>query len=77
MAPIVEEVRTKGDDAVKAFTAKFDRVNLSSVCVPIEVCTWARGRHTDKILATVHMVAQTRIPTADSIQPMHRNIWSS
>ncbi|KAI8469321.1 MAG: histidinol dehydrogenase [Monoraphidium minutum] len=34
--PIVSEVREKGDAAVKAFTAKFDRVELDKVCVPIE-----------------------------------------
>ncbi|KAL6759214.1 histidinol dehydrogenase [Haematococcus lacustris] len=36
VAPIVEKVRQEGDVAVREFTAKFDRVELSSVCVPIE-----------------------------------------
>ena len=29
----------RGDAAVKEYTAKFDRVELSSVCVPIDVRT--------------------------------------
>ncbi|KAJ9519275.1 hypothetical protein QJQ45_017922, partial [Haematococcus lacustris] len=36
VTPIVEKVRQEGDVAVREFTAKFDRVELSSVCVPIE-----------------------------------------
>lgn len=45
VAPIVEDVRSRGDDAVKEYTAKFDRVQLDTVCVPIEVraaaeCRW-------------------------------------
>eukprot|EP00195_Chlamydomonas_chlamydogama_P013633 CAMPEP_0202892308 /NCGR_PEP_ID=MMETSP1392-20130828/2041_1 /ASSEMBLY_ACC=CAM_ASM_000868 /TAXON_ID=225041 /ORGANISM="Chlamydomonas chlamydogama, Strain SAG 11-48b" /LENGTH=441 /DNA_ID=CAMNT_0049576205 /DNA_START=195 /DNA_END=1520 /DNA_ORIENTATION=+ len=36
VAPIVEKVRQEGDDAVKEFTSRFDRVNLQSVCVRIE-----------------------------------------
>ncbi|KAI3435589.1 hypothetical protein D9Q98_001654 [Chlorella vulgaris] len=36
VAPIVEDVRSRGDDAVKEYTAKFDRVQLDTVCVPIE-----------------------------------------
>lgn len=35
--PIVAEVREQGDAAVRRYTAKFDRVELDSVCVPIEV----------------------------------------
>lgn len=35
VSPIVEQVRAKGDDAVREFTAKFDRVTLDRVCVPI------------------------------------------
>ena len=38
VAPIVDEVRARGDAAVRDFTAKFDRVQSSAaVCVPIEV----------------------------------------
>lgn len=37
VAPIVDDVRRRGDAAVKDYTARFDRVGLSSVCVPIEV----------------------------------------
>lgn len=37
VAPIVERVRNEGDEAVKAYTQQFDRVQLESVCVPIEV----------------------------------------
>ncbi len=33
----MEKVRVEGDEAVKYFTAKFDRVQLDTVCVPIEV----------------------------------------
>ncbi|EIE26673.1 histidinol dehydrogenase [Coccomyxa subellipsoidea C-169] len=36
VTPIVEDVRKRGDAAVKEFTARFDGVDLSSVCVPIE-----------------------------------------
>jgi histidinol dehydrogenase len=35
--PIVGDVRKDGDAAVKRFTAKFDRVELDKVCIPIEV----------------------------------------
>lgn len=37
VAPIVDDVRRRGDAAVKGYTSRFDRVELSSVCVPIEV----------------------------------------
>lgn len=37
VSPIVEDVRARGDEAVKEYTAKFDRVQLDAVCVPIEV----------------------------------------
>jgi len=33
----VEDVRKRGDAAVREFTTKFDRVELDSVCIPIEV----------------------------------------
>ncbi|EFN58389.1 hypothetical protein CHLNCDRAFT_55992 [Chlorella variabilis] len=36
VAPIVENVRSRGDDAVMEYTAKFDRVHLDAVCVPIK-----------------------------------------
>lgn len=35
--PIVEDVRARGDEAVREYTRRFDRVELSSVCVPIDV----------------------------------------
>jgi histidinol dehydrogenase len=35
VAPILEAVRSQGDAAVKAYTSKFDRVELDAVCVPI------------------------------------------
>lgn len=44
VSPIVEDVRARGDAAVRDYTAKFDRVQLDAVCVPIEVRpphTWA------------------------------------
>ena len=37
MQPIVEDVRQKGDAAVKSYTKRFDKVDLDTVCVPIEV----------------------------------------
>lgn len=33
----MDAVRTEGDSAVKAYTAKFDRVELNEACCPIEV----------------------------------------
>lgn len=36
VAPIVEDVRTKGDEAIKTYTSKFDKVDLDTVCVPID-----------------------------------------
>ena len=38
MQPIVDDVRQKGDAAVKSYTKRFDKVDLDIVCVPIEVC---------------------------------------
>lgn len=37
MQPIVDSVRDDGDKAVAEWTAKFDKVELESVCVPIDV----------------------------------------
>ena len=45
VTPIVEDVRKRGDAAVKEFTARFDGVDLSSVCVPIEVCFPCTSAH--------------------------------
>eukprot|EP00798_Chlamydomonas_sp_ICE-L_P028699 gene28698-31864_t len=36
VAPNVDKVRAEGDDAVREFTSKFDRVDLQAVCVRIE-----------------------------------------
>ncbi|KAK9823498.1 hypothetical protein WJX72_003184 [[Myrmecia] bisecta] len=36
VGPICESVRERGDEAVKELTAKFDRVRLDTVCIPIE-----------------------------------------
>eukprot|EP00890_Picochlorum_soloecismus_P000078 jgi/Picsp_1/1070/NSC_04553-R1_protein len=36
VAPIVEAVKTEGDEAVKELTSKFDRANLDTVCCRIE-----------------------------------------
>eukprot|EP00197_Chlamydomonas_leiostraca_P004700 CAMPEP_0202866536 /NCGR_PEP_ID=MMETSP1391-20130828/7862_1 /ASSEMBLY_ACC=CAM_ASM_000867 /TAXON_ID=1034604 /ORGANISM="Chlamydomonas leiostraca, Strain SAG 11-49" /LENGTH=439 /DNA_ID=CAMNT_0049546493 /DNA_START=155 /DNA_END=1474 /DNA_ORIENTATION=+ len=36
VSPIVEKVRQEGDEAVKFYTSKFDRVELAQVCVPIQ-----------------------------------------
>jgi histidinol dehydrogenase len=36
VAPIVEAVKTEGDEAVKELTSKFDRANLDTVCCQIE-----------------------------------------
>ena len=35
--PIVEDVRARGDAAVREYTQRFDRVDLDDVCIPIEV----------------------------------------
>lgn len=37
VSPIVEDVRARGDAAVREYTAKFDRVQMEAVCTPIEV----------------------------------------
>ena len=37
--PIVEDVRQKGDAAVRTYTKQFDKVDLNNVCIPIEVCS--------------------------------------
>lgn len=37
VSPIVEDVRTNGDLAVKTYTSRFDRAELDTVCCPIEV----------------------------------------
>ena len=42
VCPIVEEVRARGDAAVRSFTEKYDKVQLTSVCVRIEVSTGGR-----------------------------------
>ena len=38
MQPIVEDVRQKGDAAVRLYTKRFDKVDLEDICIPIEVC---------------------------------------
>ena len=43
VSPIVEEVRIGGDEAVRRFTEKFDRVKLQEVCVRIEVSSEREG----------------------------------
>ena len=35
--PIVQAVKDQGDAAVKQYTEKFDRVQLDTVCLPVEV----------------------------------------
>ena len=37
VSPIVEDVRARGDAAVREYTAKFDRVQMEAVCTPIQV----------------------------------------
>jgi len=39
VAPIVDDVRIRGDVSVRELTKKFDKVDLDAVCVPIEVST--------------------------------------
>jgi len=39
VAPIVDDVKERGDAAVKDFTSKFDKVDMTTVCVPIDVRT--------------------------------------
>ncbi|KAI7845187.1 hypothetical protein COHA_001232 [Chlorella ohadii] len=36
VSPIVEDVRARGDAAVREYTAKFDRVQMEAVCTPIQ-----------------------------------------
>ena len=36
VSPIVEDVRTMGDEAVRSYTSRFDRVDLEEVCIPID-----------------------------------------
>lgn len=36
--PIIEDVRVRGDEAVREYTLKFDHANPAAVCTPIEVC---------------------------------------
>ncbi|CAG9464214.1 unnamed protein product [Pedinophyceae sp. YPF-701] len=36
VAPIVEQVKLRGDEAVREYTNKFDRVDLEDICVPID-----------------------------------------
>lgn len=42
VAPIVEDVRLRGDEAVRDYTRRFDGVELDVVCTPIEVGRRAR-----------------------------------
>lgn len=35
--PIVEDVRARGDAAVREYTQRFEQVDLDVVCIPIEV----------------------------------------
>lgn len=35
--PIVEDVRARGDVAVREYTLKFDKVDMDDVCIPLEV----------------------------------------
>ena len=37
--PIIEDVRQKGDAAVRTYTKRYDKVDLDNVCVSIEVCS--------------------------------------
>ena len=37
--PIVEDVRARGDEAVREYTSRFDKVDLDDVCVPLAVRT--------------------------------------
>jgi len=38
--PIVEAVRARGDEAVREYTSRFDKVDLDDVCIPLEVRPW-------------------------------------
>jgi histidinol dehydrogenase len=37
VTPIVDDVRRRGDDAVREYTSRFDRVDIETACVPIDV----------------------------------------
>ena len=43
VGPIVEDVRTRGDAAVKDLTKKFDRCDLDEVCVELSDVPWPEG----------------------------------
>ena len=38
ISPLVEDVRQRGDAAVKEYTKKFDKVDQDWVCRRVEVC---------------------------------------
>eukprot|EP00983_Pelagomonas_calceolata_P104144 1158990-Pelagomonas_calceolata.AAC.6 len=66
VAPIVEQVKQRGDAAVKEYTSKFDRVELDKVCVPIEVgvhlhCTFKAG-----LLRPAAMLHHLGVPEAQT-----------
>jgi len=43
VGPIVDDVRERGDDAVKELTKKFDRCDLGEVCVKLSDVPWPEG----------------------------------
>jgi len=43
VGPIVEDVRVRGDEAVKELTKKFDRCDLEEVCVEMSQVDWPEG----------------------------------
>lgn len=65
VAPIVDKVRTEGDAAVREFTLKFDKVNLDSVCVRIEVSAGMQFTHTRSALTVPSLLEfkKIRAPT--------------
>lgn len=38
VTPIIDDVKQRGDAAVKEYTARFDGVEVDPACIPIEVC---------------------------------------
>ena len=38
MAPIVDAVKARGDEAVRELTQRFDKADIATPCVRIEVC---------------------------------------
>lgn len=67
----MESVKSRGDAAVKEFTSRFDKVDLATVCVPIEVHTLLRvklpGKPRSFGCTTLHHLFDKRITVASNL----------